>query len=86
MAIYVSKQEVLNKMADFWDEESAREIHEYNLMKEAEEKGIEKGIEEGITKLVEILSELHLSNDEIRKRIKKKFDLTDQEVDAFLCQ
>ena len=96
MLFYVNKQEVLNKMADFWNEESAREIHEYNLMKEARKKGIEEGreegreegkaegIAEGIKKLAETLKKMNHSVEEIKEQLKVNYHLTDKETEKYI--
>ena len=74
------KQEVLNQMADFWDEKSAREIHEFNLSKKAENKGFIKGKKEGkakersnsICRLINTLKRLQIStamNEKSRGKI-----------------
>ena len=52
----------------------------------SEKKGIEKGIQQGIIRgWIEALREMNASEREIAEKIKAKYNLTDEEVDEYLC-
>lgn len=52
----------------------------------SEKKGIEKGIQQGIIRgWIEALREMNIPEREIAEKIKAKYDLTDEEVDKYLC-
>ena len=51
----------------------------------SEKKGIEKGLKEGVNGTISILRDMNVPEKEIAERIKAKFNLTDEEVDEYLC-
>ena len=68
-------KEVRDIMVTLFNEERIREIHDYNVAKEAEEKGMEKGIRA----MVSVLKEFALAPAAIAQALVKQFGLS-QEV------
>ena len=48
------------------------------------QQGIEQGIKQGIEQLVSTLHDLNISDEIILKKIKEKFQLSDEEAEKFL--
>ena len=44
-----------------------------------------EGLKEGVNGTISILREMNVPEREIAEKIKAKYDLTDEEVDEYLC-
>lgn len=66
------EKEVRDIMVTLFDEERIREIHDYNVAKEAEEKGMEKGIRA----MVSTLKEIAIAPAAIAQALVKQFGLS----------
>lgn len=68
------QEEVRDIMVRQFNEESMREIHEYNLVKDARQEGRQEGLEEGIRAMVLTLKELSVDKVTIVQKLVKQFE------------
>lgn len=59
-------------------------IRDQENIEKGRQQGIEQGIEQGIKQLVSTLHDLNISDEIILKKIKEKFQLSDEEAGKFL--
>lgn len=79
MPFLASRQkEVSDIMVTLFNQERVTEIHEYNLAKEARQKGREEGREEGIRAMILTLKELSADKSVIAQKLIKQFELLPQ--------
>ena len=69
------QEEVRDIMVRQFNEESMREIHEYNLVKDARQEGRQEGLEEGIRAMILTLKELSVDKAAIVQKLVKQFEL-----------
>ena len=77
-------------MVTLFSEERIRAIHEYNVAKDAEEKGIEKGMEKGMEKgiraMVLTLKKIAMAPAEIAQTLAEQFGLSQDDAEKKVQQ
>lgn len=48
------------------------------------EQGIEQGIKDGINKTIEILKDMEIPMDEIKQRVAKKYNMTQEQIEEIM--
>ncbi len=76
------RREVEDMMVVLFDEKKVREIHEYNVRKDALEEGVEKGRDEGIAAMVATLKRLALAKTAVVQELIRSFHLSPQAAEA----
>lgn len=73
-------------MVTLFSEERIRAIHEYNVAKDAEEKGMEKGMEKGIRAMVLTLKKIAMAPAEIAQTLAEQFGLSQDDAEKKVQQ
>ncbi len=80
------RREVEDIMVVLYDEAKVREIHEYNVRKDALKEGVEKGrdegTEKGISAMVATLKRLALAKNTVVQELIRNFQLSPQTAEA----
>ncbi len=76
------RREVEDMMVVLFDEKKVREIHEYNLRKDALEEGRDEGTEKGISAMVATLKQLDIAKAVAKDKLVLNFHLSPQVAEA----